>query len=420
MPEIKPFRGLRPTIDAAQRLMALPYDVLTSEEARLAAKGNPYSFLHVSKPEIDLPRGLSVYDPAVYAKGRENFAQLVREGLLQQEGTPCFYAYRLQSGEHVQTGVVVTASLADYQTNRIRKHELTRPDKEDDRVRHMEALNAQTGPVLLVYPDHSRASELIRGCAGGPPVYDALSLNGVEHSLWVIDDVATIAELERVFAEITVCYIADGHHRSAAAARVAERRGYKDVAANRFLAVMFPVSEVRILDYNRVVKDLHGLSPAEFIERVSRLFSMKCEDLPVRPSAPGEFGMYVDGQWYRLSADPKWSAGRDPVARLDVSILTDRLLQPVLGIEDVRRDPRIEFVGGVRGVDVLQARVDGGEIAVAFSIFPTPMSALIAVADAGKFMPPKSTWFEPKLADGLVSYLLGGQAAFAPHAVPLP
>ncbi len=409
MPEIKPLRALRPTVDAAQRVIALPYDVLTSEEARSAAADNPDSFLHVSKPEIDLPPGVPLHDPMVYAKGRENFERLIRDGLLRQDGAPHFYAYRLQRGDHVQTGVVATVSVADYETNLIRKHELTRPDKEEDRIHHMEALNAQTGPVFLVYPDHSRASDLIGACVGGSPVYDALALDGVQHSLWVIDDAGAIAELQRVFAAIPAFYIADGHHRSAAAARVAAKRSFKDAAANYFLAVLFPVSEAQILDYNRVVKDLNGLPPDAFLDRVAQRFSISREQAPVRPLENGEIGMYLPGQWYRLRADSAWRQDKDPVARLDISILTDRLLSPLLGIKDVRRDPRIEFVGGVRGLEALQARVDDGEMAVAFSLYPTPISALIAIADAGKIMPPKSTWFEPKLADGLISHLLGRQ-----------
>ncbi len=407
MPLIRPFRGLRPAVESAQRIIAPPYDVLTTKEARAVAADAPDNFLHVSKPEIDLPEDVSAYDPMVYAKGAENFQRLIHDGLLRQDALPCFYLYRLQRAAHVQTGIVVTVAVADYEANRIRKHELTRPDKEDDRVHHMEALNAQTGPVLLVYPDDRHAQHLIAKHSEAAPVYDALALDDVKHTLWVVDDAEAMAAASRTFAEMPAFYIADGHHRSAAAARVAARRDHQDEAANHFLAVLFPVSEIQILDYNRLIKDLNGLLPKVFVDQVARRFSVSEQDRPVRPAATGEFGMYVAGRWYHLRAADEWLQEDDPFMRLDISILSDYLIKPLLGIEDVRRDPRIESVGGVRGLGELQRRVDSGEMAVAFSIHPTPLSALIAVADAGEIMPPKSTWFEPKLADGLVSHVLG-------------
>ncbi len=372
----------------------------------------PDNFLHVSKPEIDLPADVSAYDPMVYAKGAENFQRLIRDGLLRQDAIPCFYLYRLQRSDHVQTGIVVTVSVADYEADHIRKHELTRPDKEDDRVHHMEALNAQTGPVLLVYPDDRHAQQLIATQSEAAPVYDALVLNDVQHTLWVVDDAETMTAVSRAFARMPAFYIADGHHRSAAAARVAARRDHKDEAANYFLAVLFPASETQILDYNRLIKDLNGLLPQVFVEHVAQRFSLSEQDQPVRPATIGEFGMYIAGRWYHLRAADEWLHEDDAFRRLDISILSDHLIQPLLGIEDVRRDPRIEFVGGVRGLAELQRRVDSGEMAVAFSVHPTPLSALIAVADAGEIMPPKSTWFEPKLADGLVSHMLN------PHFSP--
>ncbi len=407
MPLIRPFRGLRPAVESAQRIIAPPYDVLTTKEARALTADAPDNFLHVSKPEIDLPGDISAYDPMVYAKGAENLQRLIRDGLLRQDALPCFYLYRLQRADHVQTGIVVTVSVADYEANHIRKHELTRPDKEDDRVHHMEALNAQTGPVLLVYADDRHAQQLITKQSQAAPVYDALVLDDVKHTLWVVDDAEAMAAASQVFAQMPAFYIADGHHRSAAAARVAARRGHQDEAANQFLAVLFPASEMQILDYNRLIKDLSGVSPQVFVEQVARRFSVSEQNQPVRPAAPGEFGMYVAGRWYHLRAADEWLQEDDPFMRLDISILNDHLIQPLLGIEDVRRDPRIESVGGVRGLGELQRRVDSGEMAVAFSIHPTPLSALIAVADAGEIMPPKSTWFEPKLADGLVSHMLG-------------
>jgi uncharacterized protein (DUF1015 family) len=407
MPLIRPFRGLRPAVESAQQIIAPPYDVLTTKEARGLAANAPDNFLHVSKPEIDLPENISAYDPRVYSKGAENFQRLIRDGLLGQDTLPCFYLYRLQRADHVQSGIVVTVSVADYEGDHIRRHELTRPDKEDDRVHHMEALNAQTGPVLLVYPDDPYAQQLIATHSEVTPVYESLTLNDVEHTLWVIDDPDTMTAASRAFASMPAFYIADGHHRSAAAARVAARRDHKDEAANHFLAVLFPVSEMQIFDYNRLIKDLNGLLPQVFVDQVARRFSVSEEDRPVRPAAAGEFGMYIAGRWYRLRAAGEWLQEDDPFMRLDVTILNARLLQPLLGIEDLRRDPRIECVGGVRGLAELQRRVDSGEMAVAVSIHPTPLPALIAVADAGEIMPPKSTWFEPKLADGLVSHMLG-------------
>ncbi len=406
MPLIRPFRGLRPKAESAQRIIAPPYDVLTTQEARDAAGDAPDNFLHVSKPEIDLSDEVSAYDPRVYARGAENFRRLIDDGLLRQDTRPSFYIYRLQRADHSQTGIVATVSVADYESNHIRKHELTRPDKEDDRVHHMEALNAQTGPVLLVYPDDADLQQLLATQCRATPAYEDLALNDVKHTLWVVDDTEAMQAASRAFAKMPAFYIADGHHRSAAAARVAARRGHKDEAANHFLAVLFPVSQMHILDYNRLIRDLHGLSPQAFIEQVARRFALAEEDRPVRPAAIGEFGMYVSGRWYRLRAPDEWLHADDPYTRLDISILSHRLLQPLLGVEDARRDPRIEFVGGIRGLGELQRRVDDGEMAVAFSINPTPLSALIAVADAGEIMPPKSTWFEPKLADGLVSHLL--------------
>ena len=407
MPRVRPFRGLRPTAESAQSIIAPPYDVITSNEARALATDKPNHFLHVSKPEIDLPRDVPVYDPLVYAKGAENFQRFIRSGLLLQDDRPCFYLYRLKTMGHVQTGLAVTVSVEDYENNRIRKHEQTRPDKEDDRVHHMEALNAQTGPVFLVYPDDQGVEELTAESVRAISIYDDLDLSGVKHSLWTVNDSETIAAVTEIYNRIPTFYIADGHHRSAAAARVAARREFKDEAANYFLAVLFPASQVRILSYNRVVKDLNGLSPQKFIGRLTQVFSVSTEESAVQPLETGEFGMYLAGHWYRLSVTRECLANDGPVTRLDISMLTDRVFQPLLGIDDVRRDPRVEFIGGIRGLDELVRRVDSGEMAVAFSLFPTPLSSLFAVADAGKIMPPKSTWFEPKLADGLISHMLG-------------
>ena len=404
MPLIQPFRGLRPATGRAADVAAPPYDVLSSAEPRERAAGKPCSFLHISKAEIDLPVDSDPYSPAVYAKSTENFRRLIADGILIRDAAPCYYAYRLIMGEHVQTGLVAAASVADYDSNRIRKHEFTRPDKEDDRVRQIEALSAQTGPVLLACPDSPDADALIARATGGAPVAD-VTADGVRHTVWVIDDAATIAGLTAVFDAMPNLYIADGHHRSAAASRVAaSRRG--QASAQVFLAVIFPAHQMRILDYNRVVRDLNGLAPAEFLARVGERFVITPAAAAVHPDKSGVVGMYLGGRWYRLEIDPSLVPTDDPVRRLDVSLLSDQLLEPVLGIGDLRRDKRIDFVGGIRGLGELERRVDSGEMAVAFAMHATRMGDLMAVADSGQVMPPKSTWFEPKLADGLVSHVI--------------
>jgi len=406
MPLIRPFAGLRPVPERAQDVVAPPYDVLNSEEARQRAAGRPWSFLHISKAEIDLPADTDPYDAAVYAKAADNMRRMVSEGVLKRDAKPCYYVYRLVMGEHVQTGLVAAASVADYDSNRIRKHEFTRPAKEDDRVRQIEALNAQTGPVLLAYRSDPGVDALIESVTSGTPEYDLAADDGIRHVFWVLSDQALIDRLSREFDRMPALYIADGHHRSAAASRVAASLGGSPEAmSSYFLAVIFPHKQMKILDYNRVVKDLNGHSVAELLEKIAGAFDVVQENQPVSPRRAGEFGMYVDGRWYRLAIH----SGRvpdDPVARLDVSLLADNLLAPLLGISDPRRDPRIDFVGGIRGLAELEKRVDSGEMAVAFSLFPTSMEDLMAVADASEVMPPKSTWFEPKLADGLVSHVL--------------
>ena len=404
MPLIQPFRGLRPAAGRAADVAAPPYDVLSSDEARARAAGKPCSFLHISKAEIDLPPDTDPYAPAVYAKSAENFRRLIAEGILIRDAAPCYYAYRMTMGEHVQTGIVAAASVADYDSNRIRKHEFTRPDKEDDRVRQIEALSAQTGPVLLAYPDSPDADALIARAAGGAPVAD-VTADGVHHTVWLIDDAATIAGLSMAFDAMPNLYIADGHHRSAAASRVAASHR-EQASAQVFLAVIFPARQMRILDYNRVVRDLNGLAPAEFLARVGEGFAVTPAAAAVHPDKPGVVGMYLGGRWYRLEIDPALIPMNDPVRRLDVSLLSDQLLAPVLGIGDLRRDKRVDFVGGIRGLGELERRVDSGEMAVAFALHATQMGDLMAVADSGQVMPPKSTWFEPKLVDGLVSHVI--------------
>lgn len=408
MPLIKPFRGLRPTTSHAAAVAAPPYDVLSSEEARQRAAGKPWSFLHISKPEIDLPPDTDPYAPEVYAKALENLTAMLEAGILVQDEQDCYYAYRLTMGQHVQTGLVAAACVAHYNSNRIKKHEFTRPDKEDDRVRQIEALNAQTGPVLLAYPDSRRADELLAEAASGTPDADVTADDGIRHTIWVVRDKALLDAIGAAFDAMPSLYIADGHHRSAAASRVAAARRHPGgpQASDYFLSVIFPHHEMKIMDYNRVVKDLNGLSEAEFLAKLEAAFQVESAVAAVHPAHPGEFGLYLPGRWLRLSIKPKLIPAADPVARLDVSLLSEQVLGPLLGIADLRRDKRIDFVGGIRGLAELEKRVDSGEMAVAFALHPTRMEDLMAVADAGEVMPPKSTWFEPKLADGLVSHVL--------------
>ncbi len=409
---IRPFAGLRPTVKHAADVVAPPYDVLNTEEARARAAGRPYSFLHISKPEIDLPQGTDPYSPAVYAKGAENLQAQRNKGILQQDSQACYYLYRLIMGNHTQTGLVAVASVPDYDTNRIRKHEFTRPDKEDDRVRQIDALNAQTGPVFLTYRHDQHVDALVKKVCAGKPEYDLTADDGVKHTLWVVSEQALIDELTQRFDAMTYLYIADGHHRSAAASRVAAMRKQNkpahrgDESYNYFLTVIFPDNQMKILDYNRVIKDLNGLDKAALLQAIDKSFAVEPQTAAVKPARAGEFGMYLAGQWYRLTIKDALIPKADPVKRLDVSLLQDNLIEPILGIADPRRDKRIDFVGGIRGLQELEKRVNSGEMAVAFSLFATSMDALMSVADANEVMPPKSTWFEPKLADGLVSHLL--------------
>ena len=412
MPLIRPFAGLRPRPEVAAQVIAPPYDVLSADEARARASGKPWSFLHVSRPEIDLPSYTDPYDPKVYAQGRENFQRQISDGVLQSDPAPCYYFYRLVMGEHTQTGLVAVASVADYDINRIRKHEFTRPDKEDDRVRQIDALNAQTGPVFLTYRHTSVIDQLAATITAGAADVAVTADDGVRHSLWVVRDANALDLITRTFDAMPCLYIADGHHRSAAASRVAAARRAANPRHtgqepyNYFLAVIFPDNQMQIMDYNRVIKDLNGLTPEALLQKVADAFHVQPQSAPVRPATAGEFGMYLSGCWYRLVIKPERIPRHDPVRRLDVSLLADNLIAPVLGITDPRRDKRIDFVGGIRGLKELERRVNNGEMAVAFALYPTAMADLMAVADANEVMPPKSTWFEPKLADGLVSHLL--------------
>lgn len=407
MPLIKPFRGLRPTSAHATDVVAPPYDVLNTEEARQRAQGRPFSFLHISKPEIDLPPDTDPYAPQVYAKGAENLQKMIHDGILMRDEKAMYYAYRLIMGKHTQIGLVATASVKDYDSNRIRKHEFTRPDKEDDRVRQIDTLNAQTGPVFLTYKHNDTVDAIIAKIIQQQPVYDLKADDGVQHTIWLIADDADIATITATFDAMKCLYIADGHHRSAAASRVATMRGGDGESSyDYFLSVIFPDNQMQILDYNRVIKDLNGQDSNAFLEKIASAFSLEISAQAVKPQQAGEFGMYLQGQWYRLTIHPDRIPTNDPVSRLDVSLLQNHLISPILGIADPRRDKRIDFVGGIRGLAELEKRVNSGEMQVAFSLYPTQMRDLMAVADAEEVMPPKSTWFEPKLADGLVSHVL--------------
>ena len=409
---IRAFPGLRPAAGRAADVAAPPYDVMNEAEAREMVKGRPCSFLHISRPEVDLPEGTDPYAPEVYAQAAKNLARMIEKGVLVQDKPACYYVYRLTMGDHRQTGLVAAASVEAYDQGRIKKHEFTRPAKEDDRVRQIEALNAQTGPVFLVYPSHQEVDETLADIGSRQTDMDVTAADGVRHEIWVVDDAEIIRRLTGAFDEMPALYVADGHHRSAAASRVAARRRQAnpthtgEEAYNYFLSVIFPHQQMQILDYNRVIRDLNGLDRQAFLEQVGRRFTLEPSTQPVKPTRTAEFGMYLEGQWYRLRLDPARIPADDPVASLDVSLLADNLIEPILGISDPRRDDRIDFVGGIRGLEGLEKRVDSGEMRLAFALFPTRMEQLMAVADAGEVMPPKSTWFEPKLADGLVSHLL--------------
>ena len=405
---IRPFTGLRPRTEDAAAVAAPPYDVLSSDEARQRAAGKPYSFLHISKAEIDLPPEVDHYAPEVYAKSAENLKKLIDAGVLFRDKTPCYYAYRLVMGSHTQTGLIAAASVADYDTNRIRKHEFTRPDKEDDRVRQIEALNAQTGPVLLAHADSDEAERLVASAASGTPIADVTADDGIRHTVWLINDADTVSRITAVIDAMPSLYIADGHHRSAAASRVAAaRRGKsKPDSAEYFLSVIFPARQMRIMDYNRVVRDLNGHSVDDVLKAMGKSCNITPASGQATPKRTGTFGMYLDGRWFNVEFKPEVIPSKDPVRSLDVSVLSEQVLGPILGIADLRRDTRIDFVGGIRGLAELERRVNHGEMAIAFAMYPTQMTQLMSVADAGEVMPPKSTWFEPKLADGLVSHVL--------------
>jgi uncharacterized protein (DUF1015 family) len=404
MATIKPFAALRPEPGLAPRICELPYDVMSSEEARQIAAGNPLSFLHVSKPEIDLPPATDVYAPEVYAKGRENFRRLIAQGALRQDPQPCFYLYRQIMGAHSQTGLVAAASCEDYLKGIIRKHELTRPDKEDDRVRHIEALDSQTGPVFLVYGANRAMDDFVARKTAEPPNIDFTASDSVRHTAWVIADAASIRFIEGEFSRIPRLYIADGHHRSAAAARIFQsRKGAGESTA--FLSVIFPHNQMQILPYNRVLKDLNGLSPGQLLEKLAGIFVITRPGTAA-PARKHELGLYLGGQWHTLHFRPSFTAATDAMETLDVTLLQKHVLAPLFGITDPRTSKRINFVGGIRGTAELEKLVNGGEYVCAFSMFPTSIEDLMSIADMGGIMPPKSTWFEPKLRDAMFCHMI--------------
>ncbi len=412
MAAINPFAAMRPKAELAAHVCELPYDVLSSEEARQIAAGNPLSFLHVSKPEIDLPPSTDPCAPEVYAKGKESFERLIAQGALSRDPRPRFYLYRQVMGRHSQVGLVAAASCEEYLGGLIKKHELTRPDKENDRLRHIEALQAQTGPVFLVYRASQAIDQLVAGKTAQPPEIDFTAPDGVRHSAWVIGQAPALRAFKAAFAQIPGFYIADGHHRCAAAARLYQsrkaRRPTLPVADESpfFLSVIFPHDQVRILPYNRVVKDLNGLSPRQLLEKLDGVFVLKPGG-PPSPARKHHLSLWLDGQWHSLSFHPRFAAATGPIEQLDVTLLQKHVLEPIFGIADPRTSERLSFVGGSRGTAELERLVCSGRHACAFSMYPTCIEDLMTVADAGGLMPPKSTWFEPKLRDGLFCHILG-------------
>jgi uncharacterized protein (DUF1015 family) len=404
MANIKPFPAVRPTPELASQICALPYDVFTTQEARMQAQGNPLSFLHVSKPEIDLPEAADPTAEPAYLKGRDNFRSLINQQALKLDSQPCFYLYRQKMGAHVQTGLVAVASCDDYRNGVIRKHENTHPDKEEDRTRHIQTLNAQTGPVFLIYHSKPNINDIVAIQTKEPPEINFIAPDGVQHTTWMISSPALIHCFQSAFSRINTLYIADGHHRSAAAVKVADHR-HREGYSNYFLSVLFPHNQVQIMAYHRVVKDLNGLAPDQLVERLSSVFVLRAKG-DSHPAHKHEVCLYVNRQWYALAFRSACYQTEDPVDQLDASLLQNLVLAPMFDIDDPRTSPRLGFVGGIRGTPELERLVDSGEYACAFALFPTRVEDLITVSDAGKLMPPKSTWFEPKLRDGLFTHLL--------------
>ncbi len=412
---VRAFKAVRPATDLASSVAALPYDVMNSEEARQMVVGNPHSFLHVDKAEIDLDPAIDLYDTCVYEKARDNLNEMIQKGVFLQDDKPCLYLYKQVMNGRAQIGIVGCTAVDDYLENRIKKHELTRADKEQDRINHVDFCDANTGPIFLTYRAKASIDQMVAEVmAAKAPVYDFVSEDGITHTVWVIDNEALCDKICNEFAGIDSLYIADGHHRSASAVRVGQKRRQTnpDYSGNEefnfFLSVIFPDNHLYIMDYNRIVKDLNGNTVEQFLDKVSEKFTVTPYEGEgvLKPSKKHTYGMYLDGKWMLLEAKEGSFDKENPVSRLDVSILQENLLHPILGIGDPRTDKRIDFVGGIRGLQTLADRVDSGAMAVAFSMYPTTMDDLMDIADAGAIMPPKSTWFEPKLRSGLFIHKL--------------
>lgn len=405
---VRPFRAIRPVKELAAKVAALPYDVMNTEEAREMVEGNPYSFLHIDKAEIDLDPSVNIYDKMVYEKARDNLYDMISRGIFTRENRPCLYIYRQTMNGRAQTGIVGCTSIDDYSNNVIRKHEYTRADKEKDRINHVDYCNANTGPIFLTYRHRDEINNIVDSYTSGEPMYSFVEEDGIGHIVWIIDKDEDVAKITSVFGGVSRMYIADGHHRAASAVKVGQmrREQYPNYTGeeefNFFLSVIFPDNDLKIMDYNRVVRDLNGLSAEEFISKVSENFDVAIYDGvgQYKPEQKHTYGMYLEGKWYKLTAKEGTYYVEDPVARLDVSILQNNLLTPILGIEDPRTSDRIDFVGGIRGLRELEKRVKK-DMKVAFSMYPTTIADLMAISDAGEVMPPKSTWFEPKLRSGL-------------------
>ena len=414
---VKAFKGIRPVKELASKIAALPYDVMNSDEAREMVIGNPHSFLHVDRPEIDLDPSIDIHDPKVYEKARENLDKMITDGEYTQDEQPCLYIYRQIMNGRSQTGIVFCASIDDYINNIIKKHEFTRADKEEDRINHVDYCDANTGPIFLTYKEDQIASEIIdawiQNESKRKPIYNFVSEDGISHIVWVIDNEIIINEIVDLFKEVDYLYIADGHHRSASAVKVGLKRREEnpnytgDEEFNYFLAVAFPDNDLMVMDYNRVVKDLNGLTKDELIGKLQEKFTVteSTSEEPVKPAKKHTFGMYVENKWYLLEAKDGIYDAEDPIDSLDVAILQNNVLTPILGIEDVRTSDRIDFIGGIRGLKELERRANK-DMKIAFSMYPTEVSDIMSVADIGEVMPPKSTWFEPKLRSGLFVHKL--------------
>ncbi|MDF2190734.1 DUF1015 family protein [Paraflavitalea sp. CAU 1676] len=408
MASIQPFKAVRPQPEQASQVASRPYDVLNSKEAREEAAGNASSFLHITKSEIDLPENIDIHTPAVYEKAKENLDAFIQKGILFREEKPCYYIYQLVMNGRSQTGLVAASSVDDYEKDVIKKHEFTRPEKEQDRINHIKTSGAQTGNVFLAYRNVKELDNIIDNWkAGNHPVYNFTADDNISHTIWVVDKDETITAITDIFASLVpVTYIADGHHRAASAAKVRKALGAAaSDDANYFLTTLFPSNQLYIMDYNRVVKDLNGLTEAELLQKLEADFKIEKVSAALAPANLHEFGMYLKGQWYKLTSK-EGTYTTDPIGVLDVSILSNNVLDKWLGIKDQRTDKRIDFVGGIRGLGELEKRVNSGEMAVAFSLHPVTIQQLFDIADSGNVMPPKSTWFEPKLRDGLLTHLI--------------